>query len=35
VKLDGETVTDELIELSLSNEKVLKVGKRKFLKIEP
>ena len=35
VKLDGETVTDELIELSLSNEKVLKVGKRKFLKIVP
>ncbi len=35
VKLDGETITDELTELSLSNEKVLKVGKRKFLKIEP
>jgi tyrosyl-tRNA synthetase len=35
VKLDGETVTDELTELSLSNDKVLKVGKRKFLKITP
>lgn len=34
VKLDGETVTDELLELQPgSGQKVLKVGKRKFLKL--
>ncbi|RQW03681.1 MAG: tyrosine--tRNA ligase [Calditrichaeota bacterium] len=33
VKIDGETVSDELFELRKGTEKVLKVGKRKFLKI--
>ncbi len=33
VKLDGQTVTDELLELQPQGERVLKVGKRKFLKI--
>ena len=35
VKLEGKTVTDELMELSLESEMVLKVGKRKFLKVTP
>jgi tyrosyl-tRNA synthetase len=35
VKLEGKTVTDELMELSLESEIVLKVGKRKFLKVTP
>jgi tyrosyl-tRNA synthetase len=33
VKLDGETITDELLELTIDREKILKVGKRKFLKL--
>ena len=33
VKLDGQPVKDELMEISLDGEKVLKVGKRKFLKL--
>lgn len=35
VSLDGETVTDELLEVSLDKSAVLKVGKRKFLKLIP
>jgi tyrosyl-tRNA synthetase len=35
VKLEGNTVNDELMELSLESEVVLKVGKRKFLKVTP
>ncbi|MFZ0391871.1 MAG: tyrosine--tRNA ligase [Calditrichia bacterium] len=34
VKLDGETVSDELMEIQPGREQVLKVGKRKFLKIK-
>ncbi len=33
VKLDGETVKDELMEIRAEGEKILKVGKRKFLKL--
>ena len=33
VKLDGQPVKDELLELKSDGEKVLKVGKRKFLKL--
>jgi tyrosyl-tRNA synthetase len=33
VKLDGETINDELLELNLDKEQILKVGKRKFLKL--
>jgi tyrosyl-tRNA synthetase len=33
VKLDGEVVSDELLELNSGTEKILKVGKRKFLKV--
>jgi len=33
VKLDGETVKDELMEIRAGDEKILKVGKRKFLKL--
>ncbi len=33
VKLDGETITDELLEIEANGEQILKVGKRKFLKI--
>jgi len=33
VKLDGETVSNELLEVSADGEKILKVGKRKFLKL--
>ena len=33
VKLDGETVRDELMEIGVDGEKILKVGKRKFLKL--
>ncbi len=33
VKIDGEAVSDELLELSGTGEKILKVGKRKFLKV--
>jgi tyrosyl-tRNA synthetase len=35
VKLEGKTVTDELMEISHESEMVLKVGKRKFLKVTP
>ncbi|MCK4893172.1 MAG: tyrosine--tRNA ligase [Calditrichia bacterium] len=33
VKLDGETITDEWLELKIDKERILKVGKRKFLKL--
>jgi tyrosyl-tRNA synthetase len=33
VKLDGETITDELMDVEVESEKILKVGKRKFLKL--
>jgi tyrosyl-tRNA synthetase len=33
VKLDGETITEELMEVEAGSEKILKVGKRKFLKV--
>jgi tyrosyl-tRNA synthetase len=33
VKLDSETITDELIDVEVESEKILKVGKRKFLKL--
>ena len=33
VKLDNETIKDELLEITTGSEKILKVGKRKFLKI--
>lgn len=33
VKLDGKTINDELLELNLDKEQILKVGKRKFLKL--
>jgi tyrosyl-tRNA synthetase len=33
VKLDGQAVNDELLELKAGSEKILKVGKRKFLKL--
>ncbi len=33
VRLDGQTVKDELLELQPDGQRVLKVGKRKFLKI--
>jgi tyrosyl-tRNA synthetase len=33
VKLNGETIRDELLELKADKEQILKVGKRKFLKL--
>jgi tyrosyl-tRNA synthetase len=33
VKLDGKTIKDELLEIKMETEQILKVGKRKFLKI--
>ena len=33
VKLDGKTIHDELLEIEVENERILKVGKRKFLKL--
>jgi tyrosyl-tRNA synthetase len=33
VKLDGKVVSEELLELNSGTEKILKVGKRKFLKV--
>ncbi len=33
VKLDGDTITDEWLELKIDKERILKVGKRKFLKL--
>jgi tyrosyl-tRNA synthetase len=33
VKLDNKTIKDELLEITTGKEKILKVGKRKFLKI--
>lgn len=35
VKLDGKTVENELLEIRIEAEKVLKVGKRKFVKLVP
>ncbi len=35
VKLDGTPITDEKAVLSLDSEKILKVGKRRFLKLVP
>jgi tyrosyl-tRNA synthetase len=34
VKIDGETVKEELLEIQPDAEKILKVGKRKFLKLQ-
>jgi tyrosyl-tRNA synthetase len=33
VKLDGETVEDELLEIHSGSGQILKVGKRKFIKL--